>query len=124
MRIKLDENIPTSLIAPLTDLGHAVDTVTAEQLTGEPDGVVWDRAQEEERFFITQDLDFADARRFSPGTHHGLLLVRFRVPGRTALRRTIREAFMTEDVEEWIGKCVVMTETKTRVLADWPMEDS
>jgi hypothetical protein len=28
------------------------------------------------RVFITQDLDFSDARKYVPGTHHGLLLVR------------------------------------------------
>jgi hypothetical protein len=34
------------------------------------------RAQRAGRFLVTQDLDFSDVRRFEPGSHHGLLLVR------------------------------------------------
>ena len=41
MRIKLDENIPRRLVEPLASLGHDVDTVEAERLTGSEDPVVW-----------------------------------------------------------------------------------
>jgi hypothetical protein len=32
--------------------------------------------QESQRFLVTQGLDFSDTRRFSPGMHCGILLVR------------------------------------------------
>jgi len=85
MRIKLDENIPRRLVEALTLLGHDVDTVEEERLTGSADPVVWAAAQREGRFLIPQDLDFSDVRRYQPGTHHGLLLVRLQAPGRNAL---------------------------------------
>lgn len=85
MRLKLDENLPESLLAALTALGHEVDNVRLEGLVGRADPEVWQCAQKAERFLMTQDLDFSDIRTFSPGTHPGLMLVRLRVPGRQAL---------------------------------------
>ena len=85
MKIKLDENLPARLVAVLTGLGHNVDSVRTEQLTGRADPDVWSAAQAAQRFLITQDLDFSDVRRYTPGTHAGLLLVRLTRPGRNAL---------------------------------------
>jgi predicted nuclease of predicted toxin-antitoxin system len=58
VKIKLDENLPDRLVAVLTGLGHKVDTVRTEQLTGRADPDVWSAAQAAQRFLITQDLDF------------------------------------------------------------------
>ena len=63
MKIKLDENLPDRLVAVLTGLGHNVDTVRTEHLTGRADPDVWSAAQAYARFLITQDLDFSDVRR-------------------------------------------------------------
>jgi predicted nuclease of predicted toxin-antitoxin system len=87
VKIKLDENIPAGLVPALEGLGHAVDTVASEGLKGALDESVWAVARARGRFLVTQDLDFSDIRRFAPGTHPGLLLVRLREPGRTAVRR-------------------------------------
>lgn len=75
MKVKLDENIPVRLADELLPLGHDVDTVASEGLTGRPDGDVWSAARREERLLTAQDLDFSDVRQFKPGTHAGLLLV-------------------------------------------------
>jgi predicted nuclease of predicted toxin-antitoxin system len=64
MKIKIDENIPISLMPVLSGLGHVVDCVADEGLAGNVDAEVWLAAQSAERFFITQDLDFADLRKF------------------------------------------------------------
>jgi predicted nuclease of predicted toxin-antitoxin system len=96
MKIKLDENMPVAL-------------------AGEPDPNVWRAAQAAERFFITQDLDFSDLRSFAPGSHHGLLLVRLRQPGRAALRARIRQLFETEEPEQWTRCFVVATSSKIRI---------
>jgi predicted nuclease of predicted toxin-antitoxin system len=76
MKVKLDENLPSGLALALRARGHDVDTVADEGLKGRDDATIWQAAQAEGRFLITQDLDFSDVRRFSPGTHAGLLLVR------------------------------------------------
>ncbi len=74
MKIKLDENLPARLATLLESMGHQVDTVADEGLTGKPDSDVWIAAQKESRFLITQDLDFSDTRLFQPGTHPVKLL--------------------------------------------------
>jgi predicted nuclease of predicted toxin-antitoxin system len=115
VRIKLDENLPLRLSCILSQQGHEIDTVLQEGLAGQDDAHVWQAAQTASRFFITQDLDFSDVRRFLPGTHHGLLLVRLRDPGRNALVKRVRNLFQTEDVEAWKQCFVVATEHKIRV---------
>ena len=115
MRIKLDENLPLQLEPVLGALGHDVDTVASEGLAGRDDDAVWKGAQSSGRFLITQDLDFSDVRRFAPGTHHGVLLVRLGSPGRQALTQRVEAIFSTERVEEWAGCFVVATDRKLRV---------
>ena len=115
MRIKLDENLPVRLVDDLRGMGHDVDTTHDEKLDGLPDATVWDAAQQAGRFLVTQDLDFSDARRYVPGTHCGLLLVRLGDPGRDALLDRIRGVFQTEAVESWMGCIVSATEIKIRV---------
>lgn len=115
MKIKLDENVPERLVVALRDLGHDVDTVASERLAGAADPVVWEAAQQSFRFLITQDLDFSDLRRYTPGTHHGLLLIRLRVPGRTALFERIQQLFQTENVASWDRCLIVATDRKLRI---------
>lgn len=117
MKLKLDENLPESLLPTPKTLRHDVDNVRIEGLRGQSDSDVWRAAQKEERFLITQDLDFSDIRKFSPGTHHGLMLVRLRVPGRLALAARIAEAFRKEAAESWARCFVLLTDHKLRVHA-------
>ena len=116
MKFKLDENLPESLAAHLATLKHDADNVRQEHLAGHDDEEIWAAAQAADRFLITQDLDFSDLRKFQPGTHHGVLLVRLPNAGRGALTRRILEALRTEDVESWKCCFVVLSEHKLRVL--------
>ena len=116
MKIKLDENLPERLVEELALSGHEVETVRMEGLKGCPDLDIWQAAQKERAFLITQDLDFSDIRRFAPGTHFGILLVRLAAPGREILRHIIGEAFRTEDVRSWSRCFVVLTDRKLRVI--------
>ena len=115
MKIKLDENLPATLAHDLARLGHDCDTVIQEGLKGQPDSVVLSSTQHAHRFLITQDLDFSDIRKFKPGSHAGILLVRLSLPGREALTNRIRQIFTTENVESWTQCFVVATERKVRV---------
>ena len=116
MKIKVDENLPRRLATLLEELGHDVHTTHEEGLVGHTDKDIWDATQKESRFLITQDLDFSDSRRFAPGAHHGILLVRLRSPSRRSLAERIEKLFQQEDVERWSGCFVVASDRKTRVL--------
>jgi predicted nuclease of predicted toxin-antitoxin system len=115
MRVKLDENLPESLLAPFAALGHEMDNVRLQGLTGRSDPDVWQAAQASSRLLITQDLDFSDIRKFAPGTHHGLLLLRLRLPGRLALAKRLLDVFQAEDVDTWAGCFVLVTDRKIRI---------
>ena len=115
MQIKLDENLPAILAEELAGQGHDTTTSPQEGLTGQPDQCVWQSAVNEDRVLITQDLDFSDVRRFVPGTHPGLILIRLDHPSRMALVRRIKEVLRTEDVEAWKGCFVVVSDAKIRI---------
>ena len=115
MKLKLDENIPRRVQDELAKLGHDIDTVYQENLTGCTDDLVWQAAQESMRFLVTQDLGFSNIERYKPGTHAGLLIVRLRNASRNELVRRIFQIFNNETVETWSGCFVVVTERKIRI---------
>lgn len=115
MKIKLDENIPLRIQSLLSELRHDVDTVLQEKLAGCMDEQIWQAAQVSSRFLITQDLDFSDIRRFAPGTHAGILVMRLRDGGRDALVQRLWQIFQSEAVETWQGCFVMITEKKIRI---------
>jgi predicted nuclease of predicted toxin-antitoxin system len=116
MKIKLDENITVSVSDLLRSLGHDVDTVRDEGLAGNEDSIIWNAAQREGRFLITQDLDFSDLRNYAAGSHHGLLLLRLHLPSQQQMAQRIRELFQDEECNRWNGCMVVATEQKIRVI--------
>lgn len=115
MKLKLDENLPHSLVRLLSQLGHDVETVPLEELAGKDDDEVWTATQAAGRFLITQDLDFSDERKYTPGTHAGVLLIRSPQPGRSALAERVQALFQSEDIASWSGCVVSATPTKVRI---------
>ena len=115
MRLKLDENVPRDLLPDLARLGHDVHTVKDEGLQGQPDDAIWQVAQSEDRFLVTQDLDFSAITRYLPGTHAGILLLRLGEASRRALNARLLDLLSTHDVESWRGCLVVAPLTKVRV---------
>lgn len=115
MRILLDENLPTELVEALRALGHDVEHVYSMNLSGHPDPEVSAVAQSENRLLITQDIRFADARQFMPGSHAGFVLVRLKRPGLRAIFEKVRSVFESEDVESWQGCFIVLSDSKLRV---------
>ncbi|HWB81392.1 MAG TPA: DUF5615 family PIN-like protein [Nannocystaceae bacterium] len=113
--MKLDENLPVSACAGLAALGHDVDTVIDEGLAGADDPTVWTAARTENRFLVTLDLDFSDVRRFQPGTHAGLMIVRVPDHLQPDIPKFLRGWFADPQAESWSRCLVVATPTKLRV---------
>jgi predicted nuclease of predicted toxin-antitoxin system len=76
VKLKLDENLPVSLVDDLVQRGHDVDTVIDEGLTGADDPRVLAAAREDGRLLLTLDRGFGDIRRYPPGTHAGIAVLR------------------------------------------------
>lgn len=115
MRIKLDENLEQSVVSLLMEAGYAADRVTDENLSGALDEIIWQQVCAENRFFVTLDLDFADVRRYAPGTHPGILLLRPRNMGRTAALEVLARVIREYDLATLCGCLAVADENHTRI---------
>ena len=86
-----------------------------EGLGGRNDADVWLAAQREARFLVTQDLDFSDIRKFAPGSHSGIMLIRVPDNEQSQLPKLIATWFSDADCESWAGCFVVATPNKIRI---------
>jgi predicted nuclease of predicted toxin-antitoxin system len=76
MKLKLDENLSRHLKPVLFGLGHDVLTAADENLLSHPDTEIAQAAKEEQRMLMTLDVEFADLRKYPPGSHPGVILFR------------------------------------------------
>jgi len=76
LKVKLDENMPTSAGTLLRREGHDVHTVFDEALNGKVDGKIAETCQREGRMLITWDTDFSDIRAYPPKDYAGIVLLR------------------------------------------------
>ena len=114
MKVKLDENMPAGLVGILSRYGHDAVTVPQE-LAGQFDAVIWEAAQREGRFLITMDLDFADIRRFPPGAHEGILILRLSRQGRRAIWTLFQAILVQQPLDSFKGCIVIADERRIRV---------
>lgn len=120
--VKLDENLGQSHAELLRQAGYVADRVTDQGLSGAEDHTVWQRVVAEGRFFITLDLDFADVRRFSPGSHPGLLLLRPRNNSRTAAYEILERVIREHPLETLSGCLTVADPGHTRIRRPAPSD--
>jgi predicted nuclease of predicted toxin-antitoxin system len=109
VKIKLDENLSRHLKDPLTQLGHDVSTALEEGLLGKVDIEVGAAAKAEERMVFTLDLDFADLRKFPPGSHPGIVLFRPRSMGPSAVNEFVSKFAKETDLTS-LARCLAIVE--------------
>jgi predicted nuclease of predicted toxin-antitoxin system len=115
VKVKLDENLGQSHAELVRAAGHVAARVTEQGLSGAKDPAVWRHVCDTGRFFITLDLDFSDVRRFVPGTHPGILLIRARGKGRGAVARVLRRVLAEHGLDPLVGCLAVADESRTRI---------
>ena len=106
-RVKLDESLSEQLVETLTNAGYDALTVLGQNWGGTKDPELWPRVQQEGVFFITSDKGFGDLRRYPPGTHAGVLLLR---PDRESLidyRSLIEHVIRERDLRQ-LSRCVTV----------------
>ncbi len=114
MRFKLDENLPADLAVLLRNEGHDVAAVVGEGLAGEDDPPVLQAAANERRILVTFDLDFADIRRYPPGTHAGIVVFRLQDQRWTALERVARRTLTDSSLNRLAAGLAIVDETRIR----------
>jgi predicted nuclease of predicted toxin-antitoxin system len=119
MKVKLAENLGRAHVALVRKAGHVAERVAEEGLSGAKDANLWQHICNEGYFFITLDLDFSDVRRFPPGTHPGILLIRARSRARSKSRAAVsfvlQQVLMTHPLNTLAGCLAVADETSTRI---------
>jgi predicted nuclease of predicted toxin-antitoxin system len=76
MHVKLDEDLPQSVATVLREKGYSCSTVLEQGKGGWKDPALWEAVQDHQQFFVTADKGFGNIRRYPPGTHSGILLLR------------------------------------------------
>jgi predicted nuclease of predicted toxin-antitoxin system len=113
--VKLDENLGRSHADLLRHAGYLADRVTDQGMSGAADPDVWQHVIAADRFFITLDLDFSDVRRFPPGSHPGLLLLRPRTNSRDAVTEILKRLLLEHPLDSLRGCFVVADVSQTRI---------
>lgn len=107
MRLKLDENLPYDARDAAVALGHDVDTVVDEALGGAGDPDVLAAAVREDRFVVTLDRGFGDVRRYPPGTHAGIVVLRVESQDASSVANALTTFLSNETLGDVRG-CIVV----------------
>jgi hypothetical protein len=105
VKFKLDENLPELVHTALVGLGHDTHTVAEEQLAGATDAAVIRASTAEGRVLVTLDLDFADIRAYSPGSHAGSGFFAHPFRRFAPLNRSSLLGFASQTQNELTGSC-------------------
>ena len=115
VRVKLDEALSPSVAEPLRISGYTIATVREQGWGGLKDSELWPRLQAEQVFFITMDKAFGDIRRYPPGTHKGILLLR---PDRESIpefKSLLSSVLKQYHIESLAGTVTVATSRSIRI---------
>ena len=115
MKLKLDENLPTDARRVAEALGHDVDTVADERLAGADDPVVLDAAKRTGRFLVTLDRGLGDIRRYPPGSHPGIVVIRVESEDGPTVTAAVKSFLSNEQLGDLTGCIVVVRGHLVRV---------
>lgn len=122
MKLKLDENLPRDLTTDLSSRGHDIDTVLDEQLGGEDDPVVVRTANREGRMVFTLDRGVGDVRRYPPGSHPGIMVLRPRSQDPESLLHLVDRFFQHHDLGQLRGCIVIVEPQRVRIRRPDPQD--
>ena len=120
--VKLDENLGRAHVELLRQVGYDADRVHDQGFSGMADEMLWERVCADGRLFVTLDLDFSDVRRYQPGTHPGILLIRARNSSATAVANVLARVVAERSLETLRGCLTVADQSFTRIRRPSPAE--
>lgn len=115
MRFKLDENVDVRAAEVLTAAGHDVTTVASQGLGGTKDPAIAQVVAREDRILVTLDRGFGDIRRYPPGSHPGIVLVRLRRQALPHVEIALQLLLRYEDLPSLARCTVTVTASTVRV---------
>ena len=115
MKFKIDENLPSELVADLRELGHDADTVFDESLGGAKYPVLMEAASAGKRILLTLDKGIANLQQYPTEQHSGVVLFLPVRSGRRvvlAFTRGRLQSLLESDLQ---GRLTVVGPTRIRV---------
>jgi predicted nuclease of predicted toxin-antitoxin system len=113
--VKVDEDLPGQIADLLAARGHDTATVAEQGWQGTPDNILWSSIQNERRWLITADKGFADLRRYPPGSHCGVILLRIPEESRRSYMKLAALTLDRVDLDSLGGAVVVATGRGVRI---------
>jgi predicted nuclease of predicted toxin-antitoxin system len=114
-RLKVDENLPQQIAVLLRAEGYDAVTVSDQGWQGVADETLWPLLQDEQRWLVTADKGFGDLRRYPPGSHAGVILLRAEEQNRRAYVDLMVTALEQLELDELGGAIVVVTPRGVRI---------
>lgn len=115
MHIKVDEDLPIAAVQMLKDQGHDAAGTMEQGMGGWKDPALWQAVQDEDRYLITADKGFADARIYPPGTYAGVLLLRPHEDGICPIIQLLQHILASYDLEALAQAITVATHRGIRI---------
>ena len=115
MRIKVDEDLPRAAVRLLRERGHEALGVVEQGMGGYRDPDLWQAVQAEHRYLVTADKGFADTRRYKPGAHAGVLLLRPAQDGISPTIELLEMVLQDYELESLVGTTAVVTPRGIRI---------
>jgi len=111
MKLKFDENLSRHLTPTLIGLGHDVLTAADEGLLSRLDIEVEAHAAREGRMLPSLDIEFADLRKYPPGSHPGIVLFRPVSLGPLSVNRFVEQFIRSANLSALSG-CIAVVEPR------------
>lgn len=118
MRVKLDENLSEACVPVLVASGHDVHTVRFERVAGSDDLSLFELVRRESRMLLTLDRGFGDLRRYTPGSHAGILVLRLPDQRTEFVVDAIKRLLAQHSLEDLRGCVAVLQRGILRI--NWP----
>lgn len=115
MRLKVDENLPKSLIAWFAARGHNAEHVDDENMLGYPDSDIWKAAQREERVVLTLDRGFGAIGR-EARQHHGVIVLRPVREDPESVVAILQALFDGRAPPDCVNRLIIVTPQKIRIV--------
>ncbi|MFQ5899543.1 MAG: DUF5615 family PIN-like protein [Candidatus Methylomirabilia bacterium] len=113
--MKIDEDVSEEVASVFAAAGYAADTVRSQGWSGLLDEELWSRVQAEGRRLVTADKEFGDVRKFVPGKHAGVILLRPDDESRRRYLELAGAAVRSLRLEDFAGCLVVVTPRGLRI---------
>lgn len=115
-RFLIDEDLPRLLSVYLQQKGNEAVHVTDVGLRAAPDHEIFVRAQERRAILISRDLGFSNILQYPPGSHYGIVVVRFPSEIRSqALVNELVERLAAIGEAEFAGALIILEPSQIRI---------